>query len=36
MGSQSDWDTMSHACQVLDELEIPYEKKSYPLTGRRT
>ncbi|MFE0556438.1 5-(carboxyamino)imidazole ribonucleotide mutase [Paenibacillus sp. NPDC058910] len=27
MGSQSDWDTMSHACQVLDELEIPYEKK---------
>ena len=26
MGSQSDWDTMSHACQVLDELEIPYEK----------
>lgn len=27
MGSQSDWDTMSHACQVLDELEIAYEKK---------
>ncbi|MEC0305797.1 5-(carboxyamino)imidazole ribonucleotide mutase [Paenibacillus lautus] len=27
MGSKSDWDTMSHACQVLDELEIPYEKK---------
>lgn len=27
MGSQSDWDTMSHACQVLEELEIPYEKK---------
>ncbi|KOP64965.1 N5-carboxyaminoimidazole ribonucleotide mutase [Bacillus sp. FJAT-18019] len=27
MGSQSDWETMSHACQVLDELEIPYEKK---------
>jgi len=27
MGSQTDWDTMSHACQVLDELEIPYEKK---------
>ena len=27
LGSQSDWDTMSHACQVLDELEIPYEKK---------
>ncbi|KOR87725.1 5-(carboxyamino)imidazole ribonucleotide mutase [Paenibacillus solani] len=27
MGSQSDWETMSHACQVLDELEIAYEKK---------
>jgi len=27
MGSQSDWETMSHACQVLDELEITYEKK---------
>jgi len=27
MGSRSDWDTMKHACDVLDELEIPYEKK---------
>lgn len=27
MGSQSDWETMSHACQVLDELGIAYEKK---------
>ncbi|MEK3731978.1 MULTISPECIES: 5-(carboxyamino)imidazole ribonucleotide mutase [Paenibacillus] len=27
MGSQSDWETMSHACQILEELEIPYEKK---------
>ncbi len=27
MGSQSDWETMSHACEVLEELEIPYEKK---------
>ncbi|WNQ12154.1 5-(carboxyamino)imidazole ribonucleotide mutase [Paenibacillus aurantius] len=27
MGSQSDWETMKHACDVLDELEIPYEKK---------
>jgi len=27
MGSTSDWDTMQHACQVLDELQIPYEKK---------
>lgn len=27
MGSQSDWETMKHACDVLDELQIPYEKK---------
>ncbi|WP_100406190.1 5-(carboxyamino)imidazole ribonucleotide mutase [Bacillus solitudinis] len=27
MGSTSDWETMSHACQVLEELNIPYEKK---------
>ena len=27
MGSTSDWETMSHACAVLDELNIPYEKK---------
>lgn len=27
MGSQSDWETMSHACQVLDKLGIAYEKK---------
>ncbi|WP_371862177.1 5-(carboxyamino)imidazole ribonucleotide mutase [Weizmannia acidilactici] len=27
MGSISDWDTMKHACSVLDELEVPYEKK---------
>ncbi|MFD1676942.1 5-(carboxyamino)imidazole ribonucleotide mutase [Alicyclobacillus fodiniaquatilis] len=27
MGSQSDWETMAHSCRVLDELEIPYEKK---------
>lgn len=27
MGSQSDWETMKHACDVLDELGIPYEKK---------
>ncbi|NBI29842.1 5-(carboxyamino)imidazole ribonucleotide mutase [Chengkuizengella marina] len=27
MGSQSDWETMKHACDVLDELEIAYEKK---------
>lgn len=27
MGSLSDWETMKHACDVLDELDIPYEKK---------
>ncbi|OES45320.1 5-(carboxyamino)imidazole ribonucleotide mutase [Domibacillus iocasae] len=27
MGSTSDWETMKYACDVLDELEIPYEKK---------
>lgn len=27
MGSQSDWETMKHACDVLEELHIPYEKK---------
>lgn len=27
MGSKSDWETMKHACEVLDELEIGYEKK---------
>lgn len=26
MGSQSDWQTMQHACAVLDELLVPYEK----------
>jgi len=27
MGSRSDWETMKHACDVLDELGVPYEKK---------
>lgn len=27
MGSQSDWATMKHAADVLDELGIPYEKQ---------
>lgn len=27
MGSTSDWTTMKHACDILDELQIPYEKK---------
>lgn len=27
MGSVSDWETLRHACALLDELAIPYEKK---------
>ena len=27
MGSASDLETMNHACTVLDELDIPYEKR---------
>lgn len=27
MGSTSDWETMKHACDILDELRITYEKK---------
>ena len=27
MGSSSDWETMEHACDILDELQVPYEKK---------
>ena len=27
MGSSSDWETMKHACDILEELQIPYEKK---------
>ena len=27
MGSKSDWETMSHACEILGTLGIPYEKK---------
>ncbi|KOS30805.1 N5-carboxyaminoimidazole ribonucleotide mutase [Bacillus anthracis] len=27
MGSTSDWETMKYACDILDELNIPYEKK---------
>ena len=27
MGSKSDWETMSHACEILEKLEIPFEKK---------
>ena len=27
MGSKSDWETMKPACDILDQLEIVYEKK---------
>jgi 5-(carboxyamino)imidazole ribonucleotide mutase len=27
MGSKSDWETMKHTCDILDELEVTYEKK---------
>lgn len=27
MGSDSDWPTMKAACEILDEFDIPYEKK---------
>lgn len=35
MGSSSDWETMKHACDVLDELKIGYEKSGIgpPDTG---
>jgi len=25
MGSKSDWETISHAVSVLDQLQVPYE-----------
>ena len=27
MGSDSDWPTMKAACEILDQFDIPYEKK---------
>ncbi|AMX84729.1 N5-carboxyaminoimidazole ribonucleotide mutase [Geobacillus subterraneus] len=27
MGSRSDWETMKHACAILEELGVPFEKK---------
>ncbi|MBU9721247.1 MULTISPECIES: 5-(carboxyamino)imidazole ribonucleotide mutase [Bacillaceae] len=27
MGSTSDWETMKHAVETLEELQVPYEKK---------
>lgn len=27
MGSSSDWETMRHACEILDRFEVPYMKQ---------
>ncbi|MCC7154966.1 MAG: 5-(carboxyamino)imidazole ribonucleotide mutase [Bryobacterales bacterium] len=27
MGSVSDWETLQHACAVLEEFDVPYEKQ---------
>lgn len=27
MGSVSDWETMKHACEALEQMKIPYEKQ---------
>ena len=27
MGSKSDWETMKYTCEILDQLEVAYEKK---------
>jgi len=27
MGSDSDWDVMQHACAVMEEFAVPYEKR---------
>ncbi|RDU34694.1 5-(carboxyamino)imidazole ribonucleotide mutase [Neobacillus piezotolerans] len=27
MGSKSDWETMKHACGILEDLKVQYEKK---------
>lgn len=34
MGSASDWDTMRHICETLDQFEVPYEKRV--LSAHRT
>jgi 5-(carboxyamino)imidazole ribonucleotide mutase len=27
MGSSSDWETMEHACRILEDAAVPYEKR---------
>ena len=29
MGSVSDWETMKEACDVLEQLQVAFEKKSF-------
>ena len=36
MGSQSDWPTMKHAADILDELAVPMNAKSFRRTERQT
>ena len=36
MGSRSDWETMRHAAETLDELGVAHEKRSSRRTARRT
>jgi len=33
MGSKSDWETMRHAVETLDDLGVPNEARSYLLTN---
>ena len=28
MGSRSDWETMRHACETLEALEVPFEQEA--------
>ena len=35
MGSISDWLTMKLTGEILDKLNVPYEKQWFPLTGCR-
>lgn len=34
MGSSSDWETMRNACEVLDQLDVPYDK--HVISAHRT
>ena len=35
MGSQSDWHVMKQATDILEQLGVAYEAKSFPLIGRQ-